>query len=81
MDALDLLIAQTLKDRWGNCRPPARAWGEIHRRVVAHLLWHNAPIEEYRWGQRDVRAQSLLSTFPTPGSFLWRYDLVVLRFA
>lgn len=82
MDVLDLLIARTLKARWGNCRPPARAWGEIHRQVVAYLSWHNAPIEEYRWSRPDVRTQSsFLSPFPAPGSFFWRYDLLVLRFA
>ncbi|RME38792.1 MAG: hypothetical protein D6793_02170 [Thermoflexia bacterium] len=83
MDALDLLIARTLRARWGNSRPPARAWMRIHRRVTAHLLWRSVPSwEEENRGQANGRGlSSMLFPFPAAGSFLlWRYDLIVLRF-
>lgn len=84
MDALDILIARTLRARWGNCRPPDRAWRRISRRVVANL-WRANPIwEEDRRGRRVSPATGSLWLSPSPaaGSLLfWHYDLMVLRFA
>lgn len=84
MDLLDILIAQTLRARWGNCRPPDRVWRRIRRRVVTYM-GHTSPIwEEDRRGDGNRMAlePQWLSPFPAMGPLLlWRYDLMVLRFA
>lgn len=83
MDALDLLIARSLHNRWGHVEPSPRVWRRIIRRVAAlsSLIppaWHNHPFDYPRRPPEPI----LITPFSSAGSLLlWRYDLLLMRVA
>ncbi len=83
MDALDVLIAQSLYDRWGSAAPSPRVWRRIVRRVASFFspippAWRNNPSYYPKHPLEPV----LIAPFSSAGSLLlWRYDLLLMRVA
>lgn len=83
MDTLDVLIAQSLQDRWGNAEPPPRVRRRIVRRVASLFspipaAWRNDPSYYPKHPFEPV----LIAPFTSAGSLvLWRYDLLLMRIA
>jgi hypothetical protein len=83
MDALDVLIAQSLQDRWGEAKPSPRVWRRINRRVASLFF---SPIPP-AWSDNPSYPKHPLEPILTPpfssaGSLLlWRYDLLLMRVA
>jgi len=83
MDALDVLIAQSLQDHWGNAKPSPRVWRRIIRRVASLFpptppTWRNNP----SYYPKHPFEPILITPFSSAGSLLlWRYDLLLMRVA
>lgn len=82
MDALDLLMAQSLQVRWKNAGPSPRVW----RRIVRRIASLSPPPRQTRSIVPDYpdRQSAPLFTVPLPSAghlLLWRYDFLLLRIA
>lgn len=83
MDALDILIAQSLRDRWGHASPLPRVWRRMIRRVAAlsspiSPAWRNNPNPSPRYSFEPIFAAPF---FASGSLLLWRYDLLLMRVA
>ncbi len=83
MDALDVLIAQSLQGRWGNAKPSPRVWRRILRRVASRFslippAGRNNPSHYPPHPFEPI----FIAPFSSAGSLLlWRYDLLLMRVA
>ncbi|MGB9777380.1 MAG: hypothetical protein ACPLYD_13310 [Anaerolineae bacterium] len=83
MDTLDILIAQSLQNRWGDAQPSPRVWRRIIRRVASLFspippAWRNNPA----YYPRHPLGPVFVTPFSSAGSLLlWRYDLLLMRVA
>lgn len=83
MDALDVLIAQSLQNRWVSAKPLPRVWRRIVRRVAS--LSSVTPPARYTppnyYPGRPLEP-IFIAPFSSAGSLLlWRYDLLLMRVA
>lgn len=83
MDTLDVLIAQSLQNRWGNTKPSPHIWRRIIRRVASlPSLFPHVRYSTPYYDPRHPLESILVTPFSSAGSLLlWRYDLLLMRVA